>query len=97
MCTELLSCSHWLSSVHCNIVQHVSLARPWLEAEEACSKRMRIDLTDLLLVFNAAQNKAHLVLLGEAPIVLCSTIAMALNCTGWIPMVWVPQECVVHQ
>lgn len=58
---------------------------------------MRIDVTDLLLVFNAEQNKAYLVLLGEAAIVLCSTMAMALNCTGRIPMVWVPQECVVRQ
>lgn len=51
---------------------------------------MGIDLSNLLLVFNAEQNKAYLVLLGEAAILFCSTMAMALNCTGWIPMVWVP-------
>lgn len=28
-----------LTSVHCNTFQHVGLAQPWLEAEEACAKR----------------------------------------------------------
>lgn len=57
----------------------------------------RIDLSDLLLVFNAKWNKAYLVLLGEAVIALCSTMAMVLNCASQIPMVWVPQECVVRR
>lgn len=60
-------------------------------------RETRIELSELLLVFNAKKNKAYLVLLDEAAIVLCSTMAMSLNCTGRIPMVWVPQGCVVHQ